>query len=53
MVVRRRPTDEKRIALTFDDNYQGPNATRTLAVLEKYHVPATFFVLGHYVDLGP
>ena len=53
VVVRRGPTDVKRIALTFDDNYQGPNATRTLAVLEKYHVPATFFVIGHYVDLGP
>ena len=52
-MVRRGPTDVKRIALTFDDNYQGPNATATLAVLEKYHVPATFFVIGHYVDTGP
>jgi peptidoglycan-N-acetylglucosamine deacetylase len=52
-VVRRGPTDVKRIALTFDDNYQLPAATATLAVLERYKVQATFFVIGHYVDTGP
>lgn len=37
--------DEKMIALTFDD---GPNynTNKVLDVLEKYNVPATFFILG-------
>ena len=52
-VVRHGPTDKKMIALTFDDNYQMPTAYATLKVLEKYKVPATFFVIGHYVDTGP
>lgn len=41
------------IALTFDDNYEMPTAYATLDVLEEYKVPATFFVIGHYVDTGP
>ncbi len=43
----------KACALTFDD---GPNPTVTpklLALLEKYRVPATFFVLGKYVKEYP
>jgi peptidoglycan/xylan/chitin deacetylase (PgdA/CDA1 family) len=52
-VVRHGPTDKKMIALTFDDNYQLATAYATLKVLEEYKVPATFFVIGHYVDLGP
>ncbi|MBL0329593.1 MAG: polysaccharide deacetylase family protein [Bacteroidetes bacterium] len=39
-------TDEKLIALTFDD---GPNAVYTpkiLSILEEFNVPATFFVIG-------
>jgi peptidoglycan/xylan/chitin deacetylase (PgdA/CDA1 family) len=52
-VVRHGPTDKKMIALTFDDNYQKPNAFATLKVLEEYKVPATFFVIGHYADTGP
>jgi peptidoglycan/xylan/chitin deacetylase (PgdA/CDA1 family) len=52
-IVKHGPKDKKWIALTFDDNYQGGNATRTIAVLKKYDVPATFFVIGHYIDTGP
>jgi len=40
-------------ALTFDD---GPNPRVTpqlLALLEKHQVPATFFVLGKYVEQSP
>jgi len=40
-------------ALTFDD---GPNpcvTPRLLSLLEKYEVPATFFVLGKYVQAYP
>ena len=44
---------EEVCALTFDD---GPNPRVTpslLALLEKYRVPATFFVLGKYVEQHP
>ncbi|MFF0010778.1 bifunctional polysaccharide deacetylase/glycosyltransferase family 2 protein [Streptomyces sp. NPDC005374] len=43
----------KTIALTFDD---GPNPTYTpqvLKILEKYDVPATFFVVGSMVSRYP
>ncbi len=45
-VYRRLPTQEKVVALTFDD---GPKKTATrkiLAILEEKDVPATFFLLG-------
>jgi peptidoglycan-N-acetylglucosamine deacetylase len=48
-----RCTVGKACALTFDD---GPNPRVTphlLALLEKYSVPATFFVLGKYVEQCP
>ncbi|MFE5819538.1 bifunctional polysaccharide deacetylase/glycosyltransferase family 2 protein [Streptomyces sp. NPDC056479] len=44
---------EKTIALTFDD---GPNPTwspQVLAILKKYDVPATFFVVGSMVSRYP
>ncbi|NKJ42799.1 MULTISPECIES: glycosyltransferase [unclassified Novosphingobium] len=45
-VVRRTGDRPKLVALTFDD---GPDPTWTpqiLSILEKYHVPGTFFVIG-------
>ena len=45
-IVRRTGDRPKLVALTFDD---GPDPTWTpqiLSVLEKYHVPGTFFVIG-------
>ena len=47
------PPPGRRIALTFDD---GPNPTWTpkiIAVLRRYRVPATFFVVGSQVALHP
>ncbi|MFF5481424.1 bifunctional polysaccharide deacetylase/glycosyltransferase family 2 protein [Streptomyces sp. NPDC012935] len=44
---------DKTIALTFDD---GPNPTWTpqiLAILKKYDVPATFFLVGSMVSRYP
>ncbi|KGA98939.1 chitooligosaccharide deacetylase [Alkalihalobacillus alcalophilus ATCC 27647 = CGMCC 1.3604] len=44
--ILQGPTDQNRIALTFDD---GPDARFTedvLDVLNQYNVPATFFLLG-------
>ena len=45
-VVQRTGARDKLISLTFDD---GPDPTWTpkiLGILERYHVPATFFVIG-------
>ncbi len=51
--VRRGKTEGMRIALTFDD---GPHPTQTpqiLAILERYGVKATFFMVGVNVENYP
>jgi peptidoglycan/xylan/chitin deacetylase (PgdA/CDA1 family) len=40
------------IALTFDDG-PGPYTARVLSVLQRYHVPATFFEVGYEVAATP
>jgi len=46
-------SDEKNIYLTFDDG-PSPNITpQILDILDKYNVPATFFVLGSRAELYP
>jgi peptidoglycan/xylan/chitin deacetylase (PgdA/CDA1 family) len=52
-LVRHGPTDKKMIALTFDDNYQTPRSFALVKVLEKFKVPATFFIVGSYASAGP
>jgi peptidoglycan/xylan/chitin deacetylase (PgdA/CDA1 family) len=52
-IVSTGPTDRRWIALTFDDNYDLPRAYATLAVLKEYEVPATMFVIGYYLNMGP
>ncbi|MEW9700561.1 polysaccharide deacetylase family protein [Paenibacillus sp. SI8] len=52
-VVWNVETDQKLVALTFDD---GPNPTFTpqvLDVLKQYDAKATFFVLGRRVQMYP
>ena len=39
-------TDEKLVALTFDDGPNEPHTSELLAVLKKEKVPATFFLVG-------
>jgi peptidoglycan/xylan/chitin deacetylase (PgdA/CDA1 family) len=43
--VRRAGTQHREIALTFDDG-PGPYTPQILAVLQRLHVPATFFEVG-------
>jgi peptidoglycan/xylan/chitin deacetylase (PgdA/CDA1 family) len=52
-VVTRFPTKEKVAALTYDD---GPHPTYTpelLDILDKYHVKATFFMIGQEMEKRP
>lgn len=51
--IGRLSTQERRVALTFDD---GPNPIATpqiLDTLRQMGVPATFFLLGRHVDRWP
>ncbi len=51
-LVWRGPTERRRVALTFDD---GPHALTTdlLELLAHHGVPATFFVMGAWVEERP
>ncbi len=39
--------------LTFDDGPMYPNTERVLEILADFEVPATFFMVGQYVDANP
>ena len=43
----------KTVALTFDDGPDPVWTPKILAVLRRYHVPATFFVVGVHVAANP
>lgn len=47
------PTDEKIIYLTFDCGYENGNTTAILDALQKHNAPATFFVVGHFLESSP
>lgn len=48
-VIRRGPVGELQIALTFDDG-PGIYTAPILDVLDRFHAPATFFVVGGVND---
>ncbi len=43
-------SEKKKIALTFDDGPHPVYTEKMLGILEKYQIPATFFLLGQQVD---
>jgi hypothetical protein len=45
-VVQRTGAQPRRVALTFDDGPDRVWTPQILSILEQYHVPATFFVIG-------
>jgi peptidoglycan/xylan/chitin deacetylase (PgdA/CDA1 family) len=47
------PTNERVVALTYDDGPNPPYTARILDVLEQERVPATFFVVGRAVAAYP
>lgn len=52
-VLGHLPTDDKKVALTFDDG-PNPDATpRILDTLAEYDVKATFFILGRHAERWP
>lgn len=44
---------EKVIYLTFDAGYENGNTAPILDALKKHQVPATFFVVGHFLESAP
>ena len=47
------PTNERVVALTYDDGPNPPYTNRILEVLEAEHVHATFFLVGRAVEAYP
>ena len=45
--------DEKKIYLTFDCGYENGNTEAILDALKKHQAPATFFVVGHFLETAP
>lgn len=46
-------TTKKLVALTFDDGPYSPYTEQMLDVLQEYHVPATFFIVGQNAEKNP
>ncbi len=46
LVIRSGSTDDKKIALTFDDGPHPKKTDEILDLLEKYDIRATFFIIG-------
>lgn len=51
--IVRLNTDERIVALTFDDGPNPPYTDRLLEVLAKHNVKATFFMIGNRVEKHP
>jgi peptidoglycan/xylan/chitin deacetylase (PgdA/CDA1 family) len=47
------PTNEKAVALTFDDGPSPVYTPQVMALLQKYQAHGTFFVMGHRVEQFP
>lgn len=47
------PADEKVLYLTFDAGYENGNTPAILDALKKHQAPATFFVVGNFLETSP
>lgn len=52
-VVHSVPTKEKVVALTYDDGPHPVYTPQILDILDKYHVKATFFMIGQQMERYP
>jgi peptidoglycan/xylan/chitin deacetylase (PgdA/CDA1 family) len=50
---RGLPRGSRQISLTYDDGPNDPHTPRLLEVLARHGVPATFFLIGRYVQQHP
>ncbi|WP_460640602.1 delta-lactam-biosynthetic de-N-acetylase [Lacrimispora brassicae] len=46
-------TPDKVLYLTFDAGYENGNTAAILDALKKHSAPATFFVVGNYIETSP
>ncbi len=46
-------SEEKVLYLTFDCGYENGNTEPVLDALKKHNAPATFFVVGHFLESAP
>lgn len=46
-------TDEKKIAISFDAAWGNDDTEKLISILKQYSVPATFFLVGSWVDKYP
>ncbi|MFC7393932.1 delta-lactam-biosynthetic de-N-acetylase [Scopulibacillus cellulosilyticus] len=46
-------TSKKIIYLTFDNGYEAGYTDKILDILKEKHVPAAFFITGHYIEDQP
>jgi peptidoglycan/xylan/chitin deacetylase (PgdA/CDA1 family) len=52
-VISQVKTNEKIVALTFDDGPNEPYTSEIIAILNQYQIKATFFVVGKNVEYYP
>jgi peptidoglycan-N-acetylglucosamine deacetylase len=52
-IVYSVPTKEKVVALTYDDGPHPVYTRQILDILDKYHVKATFFMIGRLMERYP
>lgn len=46
-------TDEKKVAISFDAAWGNDDTEKLISILRQYNIPATFFVVGGWVDKYP
>ena len=46
-------TDKKQVAISFDAAWGNDDTEQLIKILKEYDVPATFFVVGAWVDKYP
>lgn len=52
-VIFRDTARPKKIYLTFDEGYEAGYTNQILDTLNKYNIPATFFITGDYLSESP